>query len=78
MQWFFANYMYGLALDRTNVAMVNTLSATSGVFVMILVGIPFLTMSEGDKFTIPRCLVTLLRSVPRPLTLDPRSGATPL
>ena len=62
-QWFFANYFYSLALVKTSVAAVNTMSAMSGVFVMCLAGIPFLGITEGDRFTISRCLVTLLRLV---------------
>ena len=57
------NYLNGLALERASVALVNTLGATSGAMVMCLAAIPFLSSSEADKFTIPRCLVTLLRYI---------------
>ena len=63
MQWFFANYLYGVALVHTSVAAVNTLSSTSSVFVMMLTAIPCLTTSERDKFTLSRLVVTLVRYV---------------
>ena len=77
MQWFFANYLYALALEKTTVAMVNTLSATSGVIVMCLAAIPFLSTTEGDKLTIPRCLVTLLRLAKGPLITTSISPSPP-
>lgn len=61
MQWFFANYLYSVALVHSSVAIVNTMSATSGVFVMLLAGLPCLTVTQGDRFTIPRCCVTVVR-----------------
>jgi hypothetical protein len=63
MQWFFANYLYALGLDLTTVAAVNTISAVSGVFVMVLAALPILNVTEGDKFTLSRLVVTLLRFV---------------
>ena len=60
-QWFFANYLYAKALDLTSVAAVNTLSSTSGVFVMALAALPCLSVTAGDKLTLSRCLVTLIR-----------------
>ena len=60
-QWFFANYLYAIALDITSVAAVNTLSSMSGVFVMALAAIPYLSVTEGDKLTMSRFLVTLTR-----------------
>ena len=68
MQWFFANYLYALGLDLTTVAAVNTISAISGVFVMVLAAIPILNVTEGDKFTLSRLVVTLLRCVEDPLS----------
>ena len=44
-------------------AAVNTISAVSGVFVMILAAVPVLNVTEGDKFTLSRLAVTLLRYV---------------
>ncbi len=46
---------------RTSVAVVNTLSATSGVFVMVLAGLPILNVTSSDKFTLSRSLVTFVR-----------------
>jgi len=63
LKWFFANYLYSAALSHSSVAVVNTMSSTSGVFVMMLAGLPCLAVTDGDKFTIPRCLVTLVRQV---------------
>ena len=60
-QWFLSNYLYAIALDITSVAAVNTLSSMSGVFVMALAAIPFLSVTEGDKLTMSRFLVTLTR-----------------
>ena len=68
MQWFFANYLYALGLDLATVAAVNTISAISGVFVMVLAAIPILNVTEGDKFTLSRLVVTLLRCVEDPLS----------
>ena len=62
-QWFFANYLYAIGLEITSVAAVNTLSSMSGVFVMALAAIPFLSVTEGDKLTVSRFLVTLTRYV---------------
>ena len=42
-------------------AAVNTISAISGVFVMILAAVPILNVTEGDKFTLSRLVVTLIR-----------------
>ena len=63
MQWFFANYLYAIGLDKTTVAAVNTISGSSGVFVMILAALPILNVTEGDKFTLTRLTVTLVRYV---------------
>ena len=62
-QWFFANYLYAIALDLSSVASANTLSALSSVFVMLLVAIPTLQTSPSDKFTLSRFLVTVSRCV---------------
>ncbi|XP_064389077.1 solute carrier family 35 member F5-like isoform X2 [Halichondria panicea] len=58
--WFLANYLYSKALYATSVASVNTLSSTSGVFVMVLAALPCLSVTDGDKITISRCIVTLI------------------
>ena len=63
-QWFFANYLYALALVYKSVALVNTLSSMSSVFVMILAALPLLHVSPGDQITLSRVLVSLLRYTP--------------
>ena len=63
LQWFFANYLYALALVSKSVALVNTLSSMSSVFVVIMAALPLLHREPGDKITLSRILVTLLRSV---------------
>lgn len=61
VQWFFGNYLYAEALLRSSVALVNTLSGTSAVLVMVLAALPFLQTSDKDKFTLSRLAVTLTR-----------------
>ncbi|CAI8044517.1 Solute carrier family 35 member F5, partial [Geodia barretti] len=61
--WFFANYLYALALVSKSVALVNTLSSMSSVFVMIMAAVPLLPREPGDKITLSRVLVSLLRYV---------------
>ncbi|CAI8044512.1 Solute carrier family 35 member F5 [Geodia barretti] len=58
--WFFANYLYALALVSKSVALVNTLSSMSSVFVMIMAAVPLLPREPGDKITLSRVLVSLL------------------
>ena len=61
LQWFFANYLYALALVSKSVALVNTLSSMSSVFVVIMAALPILHQGPGDRITLSRILVTLLR-----------------
>jgi solute carrier family 35 protein F5 len=58
--WFFANYLYALALVSKTVALVNTLSSMSSVFVMLMAALPLLHRAPGDRITLSRFLVTLL------------------
>ena len=60
-QWFFANYLYALALVSKSVALVNTLSSTSSVFVVVLAAIPVLHRAPGDRITLSRALVAVIR-----------------
>ncbi|XP_022098441.1 solute carrier family 35 member F5-like [Acanthaster planci] len=56
--WFLANFSYQEALNDTQMAIVNTLSSTSGVFTMILAA--FFPSSSGDKFTLTKLVSVLL------------------
>ncbi|XP_033628995.1 solute carrier family 35 member F5-like isoform X1 [Asterias rubens] len=56
--WFLANFSYQEALDDTQMAVVNTLSSTSGVFTMILAAL--YPSSSGDKFTLTKFVSVLI------------------
>ncbi|XP_038047864.1 solute carrier family 35 member F5-like [Patiria miniata] len=58
--WFLANFSYQEALNDTQMAIVNTLSSTSGLFTMLLASV--FPSSSGDKFTLTK-LVSVLFSV---------------
>ncbi|XP_071502654.1 solute carrier family 35 member F5-like [Diadema antillarum] len=56
--WFLANFAYQEALDDTQMAIVNTLSSTSGLFTVILAAL--FPSSVGDKFTLTKLVAVLL------------------
>lgn len=57
--WFFANYLYQTAFMTSSVAVVNTLSSVSGVFVLVLSGIPTCSSAVSNRFTLTKLLVVL-------------------
>ncbi|XP_065887638.1 solute carrier family 35 member F5-like [Dysidea avara] len=58
--WFFANYLYQRAFTTSSVAMVNTLSSVSGVFVLLLSAIPICSSSSSDRFTLTKFVVVMI------------------
>lgn len=60
LQWFFANYLFQLALEPTETAMVTLLSSTSSFFTLILAAL--FPSSNGDKFTLSK-LTTVILSI---------------
>lgn len=58
LQWFIANYLFQLALEPNETAMVTLLSSTSSFFVLIMAAA--FPSSSGDKLTLSKCFVTLL------------------
>ncbi|XP_030642296.1 solute carrier family 35 member F5-like [Chanos chanos] len=56
--WFLANLSYQEALSDTQVAIVNILSSTSGLFTLILAAI--FPSSSGDRFTLSKLLAVIL------------------
>lgn len=52
--WFIANYMFQLALDPSDAALVTLISTTSSLFTLILAA--FFPSSSGDRFTISKCV----------------------
>ncbi|KAG9471397.1 hypothetical protein GDO78_014959 [Eleutherodactylus coqui] len=56
--WFLANYSYQEALSATQVAIVNIISSTSGLFTLILASI--FPSNSGDRFTLSKLLAVVL------------------
>lgn len=56
--WFIANYMYQLALDPSETALVTLLSTTSSLFTLILAA--SFPSSIGDKFSISKLVAVAL------------------
>ncbi|KAJ6644463.1 Solute carrier family 35 member F5 [Pseudolycoriella hygida] len=56
--WFISNYLFQLALEPNETAIVTLLSSTSSFFVLILAAA--FPSASGDKFTLSKCLTTLL------------------
>ncbi|KAM5271150.1 solute carrier family 35 member F5 isoform 2-T3 [Hipposideros larvatus] len=57
--WFLANFSYQEALSDTQVAIVNILSSTSGLFTLILAAV--FPSNSGDRFTLSKLLAVILR-----------------
>ncbi|RXM99592.1 Solute carrier family 35 member F5 [Acipenser ruthenus] len=57
--WFLANFSYQEALSDTQVAIVNILSSTSGLFTLILAAV--FPSNSGDRFTLSKLLAVALR-----------------
>ena len=62
LQWFFASYLYALALELKSVAMVNTLSSLSAVFVLLLSAIPLPRTTDRDRFNLTKLSIVIMRS----------------
>uniref|UniRef100_A0A2K6GYQ6 Solute carrier family 35 member F5 n=1 Tax=Propithecus coquereli TaxID=379532 RepID=A0A2K6GYQ6_PROCO len=56
--WFLANLSYQEALSDTQVAIVNILSSTSGLFTLILAAV--FPSNSGDRFTLSKLLAVIL------------------
>lgn len=56
--WFLANYSYQEALSETQVAIVNIVSSTSGLFTLILASV--FPSNSGDRFTLSKFLAVVL------------------
>uniref|UniRef100_A0A4W3HQ61 Solute carrier family 35 member F5 n=1 Tax=Callorhinchus milii TaxID=7868 RepID=A0A4W3HQ61_CALMI len=56
--WFVANFSYQEALSDTQVAIVNILSSTSGLFTLILAAM--FPSNSGDRFTLSKLLAVIL------------------
>ncbi|KAB1278564.1 Solute carrier family 35 member F5 [Camelus dromedarius] len=56
--WFLANLSYQEALSDTQVAIVNILSSTSGLFTLILAAL--FPSNSGDRFTLSKLLAVIL------------------
>ncbi|NP_001135524.1 solute carrier family 35 member F5 [Xenopus tropicalis] len=56
--WFLANYSYQEALSDTQVAIVNIISSTSGLFTLILASV--FPSNSGDRFTLSKLLAVAL------------------
>lgn len=56
--WFIANYMFQLALDPSETALVTLLSTTSSLFTLALAA--SFPSSSGDRFTISKLFAVLL------------------
>nr|XP_056717298.1 solute carrier family 35 member F5 [Euleptes europaea] len=56
--WFLANFSYQEALSDTQVAIVNILSSTSGLFTLILAAV--FPSNSGDRFTLSKLLAVIL------------------
>lgn len=56
--WFIANYMYQLALDASETALVTLLSTTSSLFTLLLAA--SFPSSSGDRFSLSKCAAVML------------------
>ncbi|XP_072329072.1 solute carrier family 35 member F5-like isoform X4 [Scyliorhinus torazame] len=56
--WFLANFSYQEALSDTQVAVVNILSSTSGLFTLLLAAM--FPSNSGDRFTLSKLLAVVL------------------
>ncbi|XP_037042736.1 solute carrier family 35 member F5 isoform X2 [Bradysia coprophila] len=56
--WFIANYLFQLALEPNETAIVTLLSSTSSFFVLILAAA--FPSSGGDKLTLSKCCIVLI------------------
>ncbi|XP_006636420.1 solute carrier family 35 member F5 [Lepisosteus oculatus] len=56
--WFLANFSYQEALSDTQVAIVNILSSTSGLFTLILAAV--FPSNSSDRFTLSKLLAVIL------------------
>nr|XP_006137680.1 solute carrier family 35 member F5 isoform X1 [Pelodiscus sinensis]XP_006137681.1 solute carrier family 35 member F5 isoform X1 [Pelodiscus sinensis]XP_006137682.1 solute carrier family 35 member F5 isoform X1 [Pelodiscus sinensis]XP_014436391.1 solute carrier family 35 member F5 isoform X1 [Pelodiscus sinensis]XP_025034538.1 solute carrier family 35 member F5 isoform X1 [Pelodiscus sinensis] len=56
--WFLANFSYQEALSDAQVAIVNILSSTSGLFTLILAAV--FPSNSGDRFTLSKLLAVVL------------------
>ncbi|XP_043549946.1 solute carrier family 35 member F5-like isoform X1 [Chiloscyllium plagiosum] len=56
--WFLANFSYQEALSDTQVAIVNILSSTSGLFTLLLAAM--FPSNSGDRFTLSKLLAVIL------------------
>lgn len=56
--WFIANYLFQLALEPSDTALVTLLSTTSSIFCLILASL--FPSSSGDRFTISKLAAVLL------------------
>ncbi|XP_015264642.1 PREDICTED: solute carrier family 35 member F5 [Gekko japonicus] len=56
--WFLANFSYQEALSDTQMAIVNILSSTSGLFTLILAAV--FPSNSGDRFTLSKLLAVIL------------------
>lgn len=57
MQWFVANYLFQLALEPNEAALVTLLSSTSTFFTLVLAA--FFPSSSGDKFTLSKFVAVI-------------------
>lgn len=55
--WFFANYTYQMALAETEAGIVNVLSSTSSLFILVLASV--FPSTSGDKFTLSKLVAVL-------------------
>ncbi|KAI4467251.1 solute carrier family 35 member f5 [Holotrichia oblita] len=55
--WFCANYTYQLALAETEAGIVNVLSSTSSLFILMLASV--FPSTTGDKFTLSKLVAVL-------------------
>ncbi|CAG9800718.1 unnamed protein product [Chironomus riparius] len=56
--WFIANYMFQLALDPSEAALVTLLSTTSSIFTLVLAA--SFPSSSGDRFTVSKLIAVSL------------------
>ncbi|KRT85719.1 hypothetical protein AMK59_987, partial [Oryctes borbonicus] len=56
--WFFANYTYQMALAETEAGIVNVLSSTSSLFILVLASV--FPSTSSDKFTLSKLVAVLL------------------
>ncbi|KAK9869157.1 hypothetical protein WA026_002903 [Henosepilachna vigintioctopunctata] len=59
--WFVANYMYQLALSKTEAGMVNVLSSTSSLFTLVLASL--FPSSSVDRITLSKLLAVFLNII---------------